>query len=135
MIFKMKIFRWSLKLTNPLSFNMKQNSRKAKSRYLQNIVRDRIVELYPVLTKKDIRTSNTGENGADVRLLTHTAKKLFPYSVETKNVKSYKLLYEAFKQAQRHTNLEPLCVLKGHREKPVVIIDMEHFFKLLEEGN
>tara|TARA_R110002051_G_scaffold87739_1_gene154552 strand:+ start:54 stop:398 length:345 start_codon:yes stop_codon:yes gene_type:complete len=114
---------------------MKQNSRKAKSRYLQNIVRDRIVELYPVLTKKDIRTSNTGENGADVRLLTHTAKKLFPYSVETKNVKSYKLLYEAFKQAQRHTNLEPLCVLKGHREKPVVIIDMEHFFKLLEEGN
>jgi len=111
---------------------MKNNSRQAKGRYLQNIVRDRIVKLYPVLTKKDIRTSNTGENGADVRLLTHTAKKLFPYSVETKNMKSYRLLYEAFKQAQRHTNMEPLLVLKGHREKPVVIIDMEHFFNILE---
>ena len=114
---------------------MKQNSRKAKSRYLQNIVRDRIVELYPVLTKKDIRTSNTGEHGADVRLLTHTSKKLFSYSVETKNVKSYRLLYEAFKQAKRHTNMEPLLVLKGQRQKPVVVLDMEHFFKLLEEGN
>jgi|TARA_R110000796_G_scaffold25666_1_gene72158 hypothetical protein len=111
---------------------MKNNSRQAKGRYLQNIVRDRIVKLYPSLTKKDIRTSNTGENGADVRLLTHTAKKLFPYSVETKNMKSYRLLYEAFKQAQRHTNMEPLLVLKGHREKPVVIIDMEHFFNILE---
>ena len=53
-------------------------------------------------------------------------------SVETKNMKSYRLLYEAFKQAQRHTNMEPLLVLKGHREKPVVIIDMEHFFNILE---
>ena len=99
---------------------MKQNSRKAKGRYLQNIVRDRIVKLYPSLTKKD------------VKLLTNTAKKLFPYSVETKNVKSYRLLYEAFRQARGHTNLEPLLVLKGQREKPVVILDMEHFFELLE---
>ena len=58
--------------------------------------------------------------------------ELFPYSVETKNVKSYRLLYEAFRQAKRHTNMEPLLVLKGHREKPVVILDMEHFFELLE---
>ena len=111
---------------------MKNNSRQAKGRYLQNIVRDRIVKLYPVLTKKDIRTSTVGENGADVKLLTHTAKKLFPYYVETKNMKSYKLVYQAFSQAKRHTNMEPLLVLKGHREKPVVILDMEHFFKIIE---
>tara|TARA_R100001377_G_C3144689_1_gene93997 strand:- start:182 stop:523 length:342 start_codon:yes stop_codon:yes gene_type:complete len=112
---------------------MQNNSRKAKGRYLQNLVRDRIVKLYPVLSKKDIRTSNTGENGADVKLLTHTAKKLFPYSVETKNMKSYKLVYQAFSQAKRHTHMEPLLVLKGQREKPVVILDMEHFFNLLED--
>ena len=111
---------------------MKNNSRQAKGRYLQNIVRDRIVKLYPVLTKKDIRTSTVGENGADVKLLTHTAKKLFPYSVETKNMKSYKLVYQAFSQAKRHSNMEPLLVLKGHKEKPVVILDMEHFFKIIE---
>ena len=112
---------------------MKNNSRQAKGRYLQNIVRDRIVKLYPVLTKKDIRTSNTGENGADVKLPTHTSRKLFSYSVETKNMKSYKLVYQAFRQAKRHSNMEPLLVLKGYREKPVVILDMEHFFNLLEK--
>ena len=53
--------------------------------YLQNLVRDRIVKLYPVLTKKDIRTSMVGENNADIKLLTHIAKKLFSYRVETKN--------------------------------------------------
>jgi len=48
---------------------MKNKSRAAKGRYLQNIVKNRIVQLYPVLTKTDIRTSTTGENGADVSLL------------------------------------------------------------------
>ena len=69
-----------------------------------------------MLTKKDIRTSNTGEHGADVRLLTHTAKKLFPYSVETKNVKSYKLLYGAFKQAQRQEEQREVEKLDDKKE-------------------
>lgn len=111
---------------------MKQKSIKAKGRYLQNIVKNRIIKLYPVLGKKDLRTSNTGENGADVRLLNNTAKKLFPYSIECKNMKSYKLLYQAFNQAKRHTNLEPLLIIKGERERPIVVLDMDHFFNLLE---
>ena len=57
---------------------MKQKSRTAKGRYLQNIVKDKIQKLYPALTKKDIRTSMTGENSADIKLLTLIAKKLFP---------------------------------------------------------
>ena len=69
---------------------MKQKSRTAKGRYLQNIVKDKIIELYPVLTKKDIRTSMVGENNADIKLLSHTAKKLFPYSVECKNRNDFK---------------------------------------------
>ena len=55
---------------------MKQKSRTAKGRYLQNIVKDKIIELYPVLTKKDIRTSMVGENNADIKLLSHTAKEV-----------------------------------------------------------
>tara|TARA_R110000851_G_scaffold107509_4_gene227784 strand:+ start:1414 stop:1752 length:339 start_codon:yes stop_codon:yes gene_type:complete len=112
---------------------MKQRSRRAKGRYLQNIVRDRIVKLYPVLTKKDIRTSNTGENSADVKLLSHTAKKLFPYEVETKNRSDFKGLYAHFKQAQRHGPQTPLLIIKGTKERPLAIIDMEHFFELLFE--
>jgi hypothetical protein len=65
-------------------------SRKAKGRYLQNIVRDKIIELYPVLTKDDIRCSMMSENGADVKLISHTARKLFPYSIECKNREDFK---------------------------------------------
>ena len=62
------------------------------------MVRDRIIELYS-LTKKDIRTSTTGENGADVKLLSLTARKLFPYSIECKNRSDNKQIYKNYKQA------------------------------------
>ena len=38
---------------------MNNKSRKAKGRYLQNIVRDKIIELYPVLTKEHIRCDDS----------------------------------------------------------------------------
>ena len=112
---------------------MKQKTIRAKGRYLQNIVRDRIVKLYPVLTKKDIRTSTTGENGADVKLLSLQARKLFPYSVECKNRSDNKQIYSFYKQATKHTQLEPLLVIKTLREKPLAIIDLEHLFELQED--
>jgi len=111
---------------------MKTKSRKAKGRYLQNIVRDRIVKLYPVLGKDDIRTSLMSEGGADVKLISHTARKLFPYSIECKNREDFKTIYSYFHQAQSHTKMEPLLVVKMNREKPLVIINMEHLFDLLE---
>jgi hypothetical protein len=57
---------------------MKDKSRQAKGRYLQNIVKGKIQELYPVLRPKDIITSMRSENGADVKLISLTARKLFP---------------------------------------------------------
>ncbi len=84
---------------------MKNASKKQKGRYLQNLVRDRITKLYPVLGKGDIRTSMMSENGADVKLMSHTARKLFPYSVETKNRQDYKQIYNAFKQALEQPEL------------------------------
>ena len=112
---------------------MKNRSKQQKSRYLQNLVKDRIIELYPSLTKTDIRTSTTGENGADVKLLTLTARKLFPYSIECKNRSDNKQIYSFFKQAMRHSNLEPLLVIKTKREKPLAIINLEHLFELQED--
>lgn len=112
---------------------MKTKSRKAKGRYLQNIVRDRIIKLYPVLGKDDIRTSLMSESGADIKLMSQTARKLFPYSIECKNREDFKTIYSYFHQAQSHTNMEPLLVVKMNREKPLVIINMEHLFELLEK--
>ncbi len=43
---------------------MKNDSKKAKARYLQNLVRDRIKKLFPKLGPEDIRCSLMSENGA-----------------------------------------------------------------------
>ena len=112
---------------------MKPNSRKAKGRYLQNIMKDRIIKLYPVLGKDDIRTSLMSETGADIKLTSHTSRKLFPYSIECKNRQDFKTLYNYFNQARRHVALEPLLVVKMNRERPLAVIDLEHLFQLIEK--
>ena len=111
---------------------MKPNSRKAKGRYLQNIMKERIIKLYPVLGKDDIRTSLMSEAGADIKLTSHTARNLFPYSIECKNRQDFKTLYNYFNQARRHVALEPLLIVKMNRERPLAIIDLEHLFQLIE---
>ncbi len=112
---------------------MKPKSRKAKGRYLQNIVKDRIIKLYPVLGKDDIRTSLMSETGADIKLTSHTARKLFPYSIECKNRQDFKTIYAYFDQAKRHLALEPLLVVKMNRNRPLAVIDLEHLFQLIED--
>jgi len=114
---------------------MKPRSRKAKGRYLQNIVRDRIKKLYPVLGKDDIRTSLMSEGGADIKLTSHTSRKLFSYSIECKNRQDFKTLYSYFRQAQSHAALEPLLIVKSNRERPLAVVDMEHLFQLIEKNN
>ena len=66
---------------------MNNKSRKAKGRVLQNLVRDKIIKLFPVLGKDDIRTSLMSEAGADVKLISLTARKLFP--LNNKIISSY----------------------------------------------
>ena len=112
---------------------MKNDSKKAKARYLQNLVRDRIKKLFPKLGPDDIRTSLMSENGADVKLISQMSRKLFPYSIETKNRQDFKQIHKAFDQAKRHTKLTPLLIIKMNRKKPLAIIDMEHFFKLQDD--
>ena len=113
--------------------NMNNKSRKQKGRYLQNLVRDRIFKLFPSLTKEDIRCALMSEPGADVKLTSLTSRKLFPYGVECKNRQVYRGVFNAFKQAKSHGSLEPLLIIKSNRLRPLAIIDMEHFFNLLDE--
>ena len=113
---------------------MNNDSRKAKSRYLQNIVRQKIIDLFK-LNPEDIRTSNTGENGEDIKLLSITAKRAFPYSVECTNTEQYIGLYKKFKQAKKHNRREPLLVVKKNRSEPLAIINLDHFFELIEKDD
>jgi len=113
---------------------MNNNSRKAKSRYLQNIVKDKIIKLFN-LNPGDIRTSNTGENGEDIKLLSLTAKRVFNYSTECSNTEQYKGLYKKFKQAKGHNHREPLLVCKKNREPALAVITLDHFFELIEKDD
>jgi len=113
---------------------MHNNSRKAKSRYLQNIVKERIIKLFK-LPPGSIRTSNTGEGGEDIKLLTLTSKKVFAYSTECKNSEQHKGLYKHFKQAKKHNHREPLLVCKKNREPALAIITLDHFFELIERDD
>ena len=37
------------------------------------------------------------------------------------------------RQAIKHSPREPVLVIKMNREKPLAIIDLDHFFKLLSD--
>jgi len=113
---------------------MKNSSRKAKSRYLQNIVKDKVIKLFK-LDPGAVRTSNTGEGGEDLKLLSLTAKKVFPYSTECKNSEQHKGLYKHFKQAKRHNHREPMLVVKKNREPALAIVSLDHFFELIERDD
>ena len=116
-------------------FFMNNKSRKAKGRILQNLVRDKIVKLFPVLGTDDIRSCLMSEPGADIKLISLTARKLFPYDVECKNRQEYKTIYNHYKHACKHGHLEPLLVIKMNREKPLAVIDLDHFIELLARAN
>jgi hypothetical protein len=113
---------------------MKNSSRKAKSRYLQNIVKDKIIKLFK-LPAGSIRTSNTGEGGEDIKLLSLTAKKVFPYSTECKNSQMHKGLYRNFRQAKRHNHREPMLCDKKNREPAHAIVTLDHSFDLIERDD
>ena len=113
---------------------MKNSSRKAKSRYLQNIVKDKVIKLFK-LDPGAVRTSNTGEGGEDLKLLSLTAKKVFPYSTECKNSEQHKGLYKHFKQAKRHNHREPMLCVKKNREPALAIVTLDHFFDLIERDD
>ena len=112
---------------------MNNKSRKAKARYLQNLVKERIMKLFPSLTKDDIRCAMMSENGAVNDISFISARKLFPYNVETKNRKDFRTIYKHYKQTKGHGPFEPLLIIKSNKEKPLAIIDMEHLFDLLED--
>jgi len=75
------------------------------------------------------------EGGADVKLTSHTSRKLFPYSIECKNRQDLKTLYSYFAQARSHAALEPLLIVKSNRERPLAVVDMEHLFELIQKDN
>ena len=83
---------------------MNNKSRKAKARYLQNLVKDRIMKLFPSLTKDDIRCAMMSENGADIKLMSLMARKLFPIMLKQR---IERILRQSINTINNPPNTEP----------------------------
>ncbi|MEK9694450.1 MAG: hypothetical protein VW270_01720 [Candidatus Poseidoniales archaeon] len=105
-------------------------SAKAKGRRLQQTVRDAILEAFSGLESDDVRSTSMGAGGEDV-LLSPAARKLFPYTIECKNLAKI-AVYNYYVQATGHNDFEPLVVVKQNRSKPLAIVDFEHFMELVK---
>lgn len=107
-------------------------SSKAKARRLQDLIRDKVRELFS-LGEKDVRSAIMGEPGVDIKL-SHRAMELFPYGVEAKaynKIAVFRWWEQAVINAEKE-GLTPMLVFKEDRKKPLVALEIDEFFKLLE---
>ena len=113
---------------------MKQSSRKAKGRRLQNYVRDKILKNFPHLKPADVQCVENYAPGPDI-ILSKVAAKLVPWQWEVKNQEKLSTLYSWFKQANKKIpkNLSAVLVMKMNTREPLVVIDFEDFLKLIKE--
>jgi len=112
---------------------MKQKSRKAKGRRLQNYVRDRILKTFPHLKTKDVQCVENYAPGPDI-ILSKVALKLCPYQWEIKNQEKMKTIYDFYKQASKNClKSEPVVVMKMNTRDPLVVIDFDHFLELIKD--
>lgn len=107
-------------------------SAKAKGRRLQQTVRDSVLRTFPSLEPDDVRSTSMGAGGEDVQL-SPAARKLFPYSVECKNLAKI-AVFNYYEQSQTNAgNYEPLVVIKQNRSKPLAVVDFDHFMELIKK--
>jgi len=113
---------------------MKTSSAKAKGRRLQNWVGQKVAKLTGFACGADepIEPRRMGQNGVDIRLESQV-RRVFPYSIECKNTEKWSV-NKAIEQvkADQYPNTDWLVVLAKNRTKPVVVLDAEVFFELLD---
>jgi len=116
---------------------IKVQSAKAKGRNLQQLVCKKISELTGIAwgseDDKLIQSRPMGQTGTDV-ILRGDALYYFPFSVECKSTESW-ALPATIRQIKRNqvSGTDWLVVLKKKEfQRPVVVLDMDVFFKILK---
>lgn len=109
---------------------MKPQSAKAKGRKLQQLVRDKLLELSDTFREGDIESTGMGQSGEDVQLSPH-ARDLLPISIECKH-HSKMAVYSIIDQCKSNTpdGCQPVVVLKANYKKPVAVIDLDYWTHL-----
>ena len=112
---------------------MKTSSAKAKGRRFQQWVRDQLIEQLDV-HPEDIESRSMGSQGEDL-IMARVAREKFPYSIECKNQQSLNV-WKSYEQAESNSgDYEPILFIKRNNQKPLVVVDAEHFVKLLDGLN
>lgn len=109
---------------------MKPRSAKNKGKRLQNEVAELLREAFE-LHPDDVKSTGMGQPGEDIQLSRY-ARNYIPFNIECKSLKSI-AIYKHYEQAKSHGNNEPLLIVKQDRSKPLAIIDLDYFIKLLTE--
>ena len=109
---------------------MKPSSAKAKGRNLQNLVAKKLIESFPLFTALDIKGTSMGVSGEDIQM-SQTAKDLLQIQIECKN-RAKIAVFQDYAQAQTHGNAEPVVVLKQNHSKPLALMDLDYFIKILK---
>lgn len=119
---------------------MKIKSAKAKGRNLQNLVRDKLRNIfihswtkYPRLEEDDIKSQTMGMGGEDI-VLSPKAKKFIPYSFECKNTERLNL-WQSLSQCEGNSEGRiPVLIIKRNRSKVYAVIEFDNFTNLIKEN-
>ena len=109
---------------------MRPQSAKAKGRRLQQEVAEAIVAASKGhLEPDDVRSTSMGAPGEDI-LLSPSARRLFPFSIECKNVEKLNI-WEAINQAKsQNRDHKPMVCFKKNGEEIYVAITLQDFLEV-----
>jgi hypothetical protein len=108
-------------------------SAKSKGRRLQQLVRDKLIELLSSrgVVDDDVKSTGMGQGGEDVQL-SPLARKYMPVSIECKKYAKF-AVYGPYEQAEKASGkYEPLLVIQGDRKKPLAIVSLDYYLSLEE---
>ena len=111
---------------------MLTRSKKAKGKKLQNLVAEKIIEVYS-LSDKDVTSTIMGDSGIDIKL-SEEARKKFGWAVECKNLARI-AIYKHWEQAKANAEkekLDPLLIIKQNRSEPLVVLSLDKFMELIK---
>jgi hypothetical protein len=111
---------------------MLTSSAKAKGRKLQQYVRDKLLEIFPELSDRDVISTPMGVAGEDI-WLSEKANSLFPYSVEAKNQEGLNIWDALNKTEQSNRREAGILVFKRNKSKVYCAMDFDKFLELIKK--
>lgn len=112
---------------------MRTSQRKAKGRSFVLEVKQWLHNMFPWTVDHDVIVPATSAPGEDL-VLSPQLRAVFPYSLEMKRQEGFANVYSAYEQCVSNTPLgcSSLVIIRSNRQKPLVIISLETFEKLVK---